>query len=277
MKDEIQNLNFSSNVIVEEDFDPLQDNEPDLEDESGEFYGEFNKKEPEELTAVIVDSRSAEERIDDLFTKMKYRRRVLLDILDLCQKPQPIKSVNEVVEANQKHDRSVFSTANFCTALEHAGALRRQDKHGALIDDENLSKPKTVVIDGVEYLEAAEITEVLWAATDEGLAALKANQPLSHLLNMLENDPHYKPIYKRVLTLCAQEGGASADVLGKAIDDDPVVQEPRRYAPYFFERLESCEALTWESTWKITKIGTKALEALDGVQDETLITLLEGE
>ena len=43
------------------------------------------------------------------------------------------------------------------------------------------------------------------------------------------------------------------------MDDDPLVQKPRLYAPHFIDKLEKCDALEWADTWTTTEIGREGL------------------
>lgn len=254
--------------VDEFEFDPLEDTEPIFDEDSDEFYGEYQARDDISRTTVLEDNRPAEERIEELFNRMKLRRKVLIGILDFCREPQAVEATNELVATLQQNDRSVFSGASFCAALEKAGALVKQTAEGKVITEEAPEEPEVVVVDGVEYLEARPQVDVFFKTTREGLAVVEADKPLERLTELFEADERYKPVYKRILTLCAEEGGASADELGTAVDKDPLVQEPRLFAPHFFEKLERCDALYWSKTWQTTEIGTKGLELLADVVDQ---------
>lgn len=251
-------------IFVESDteFDPLEDFEPGEEDETDEFYGEFEAREDISTTTILEDNRPAEERIAELFGRMKLRRKVLLSILECCAEPQAVATVNDLVATLQENDRSVFSAASFCAALEKAGALIKLNEDGTVLDEETPTEPKVVEIDGVQYLEAQPTIEVYWKTTSEGLKAVESNKPLERLMQLFEKDASYAPIYERILQLCSTEEGVTADELGEAVDKDPLVQEPRLFAPHFFEKLEQCEALVWQKTWRITNIGKQGFEYL---------------
>ena len=188
--------------------------------------------------ASRVDERPADERTDELLTTMAPRRAVLLAILAQCREAQAVAAVNAHVDELQKHNFSVYSAANLCTLLERAGALERVTADGEPAEQVDL-EPQTVVVDGVEYLEARE--------------------PLERLRELLEQDAAYEDIYARILTLCAAEGGATTSSINDAVDHDPLVQQPRLYGPRFVDRLEKCGALIWQSTWVTTEVGRAAL------------------
>lgn len=215
-----------------------------------------------------ADERPAEERTADLLASMAPRRKVLLSILAHCFEPRPVAQVNALVDELQQNNFSVYSAANLCALLEKAGALERVTADGQPADDVE-SEPRVVVVDGVEYLEAGDPVEVCWLATDAGRAAVEADKPLERLRDLLDHDAAYLPIYKRILALCAAEGGAKTPDINAAVDNDPLVQKPRFYAPHFVDKLEKCDALAWQKAWVVTEVGRAGLEMLADVIDES--------
>lgn len=269
------NFNLSLNAELDE-FDPLEDFAEDDGEEgrADEFVATVSTAEEaleHEAAGVvqpaIADERPAEERIDDLLTAMAPRRKVLLSILSACAEAQPVSQVNKLVDELQENNFSVYSAANLCTLLEKAGALERITADGEPAEDVEL-EPQVVVVDGVEYLEAVEPVETFWLATDAGRAAVEADKPLERLRALFEKDAAYQVIYKRILTLCAAEGGAKTPDINDAVDKDPLVQKPRFYAPHFVDKLEKCDALAWKKSWVTTDIGQAGLDMLADVVDE---------
>lgn len=215
-----------------------------------------------------ANERPAEERTADLLASMAPRRKVLLSILAHCFEPRPVAQVNALVDELQQNNFSVYSAANLCALLEKAGALERVTADGQPADDVE-SEPRVVVVDGVEYLEAGDPVEVCWLATDAGRAAVEADKPLERLRDLLDHDAAYLPIYKRILALCAAEGGAKTPDINAAVDNDPLVQKPRFYAPHFVDKLEKCDALAWQKAWVVTEVGRAGLEMLADVVDKS--------
>jgi hypothetical protein len=277
MSSSFSDLSFSGESAIDDEFDfddefdPLEDTGPDPEDEdyeeSVDYIGAPELAQQRPTSVEVTDTRSAEVRIAELFTSMAPRRKVLLGILSFCQTPQSVAAVGTEVDRLQENNFSVYTAANLCALLEKAGAVRRVTGDG---DDFAQVKvePRVVEIDGVEYLEPGTPPEAYWLNTDEGRAALEADKPLERLTELFATDAQYLPIYKRVLTLCAQEGGQTAKDLGTAVDSDPLVQKPRLYAPRFIDRLEKCDAVTWVKTWVTTDIGAEGLAMLDDVTDD---------
>jgi hypothetical protein len=255
----------------DDEFDPLQDTGPDPEDddydESIDYIGAPELTQQRPAPVEVADTRPAKARIAELFKAMAPRRKVLLGILSFCQTPQPVATVGAEVDRLQENNFSVYTSANLCALLEKAGAMRRVTQDGADFGQVKV-EPRVVEVDGVEYLEPGTPPEAYWFDTDEGRAALDADKPLERLAELFATDARYLPIYKRVLTLCARAGGQIAKELGVAVDSDPLVQKPRLYAPRFVDRLEKCDAVTWEKTWITTDIGAKGLAMLNDVSDD---------
>ncbi|WP_080801974.1 hypothetical protein [Arabiibacter massiliensis] len=268
------NFNLSLEPDYDE-FDPLEDFEDEAEEgQADEFLATVSPAEDalareaaEAPAAPAADERPAEERTADLLKAMAPRRKVLLGILAYCDAPQPVADVNAHVDELQENNFSVYTAANLCTLLERAGALARVTPDGEPAEDIEV-EPEVVVVDGVEYLEAREPVQICWVATEAGRDALEADKPLERLRALLEEDAAYQVIYKRILTLCAAEGGAKTPDINAAVDDDPLVQKPRFYAPHFIDKLEKCDALAWKKAWIITEIGQAGLDMLADVADE---------
>lgn len=275
MTNDSTNFNLSLDAELDE-FDPLEDSEPETEDDAGGEYLAPAGLTPEAIAAAqpAHDDRPAEERMSDLLTSMAPRRKVLLGILSFCHEPQPVAEVNAYVDELQQNNYSVYTAANLCSLLERAGGLERVTADGGPADDIE-QEPQVVVVDGVEYLEASEPVELFWVATDAGRGAVEADKPLERLRNLLDEDATYLPIYKRILTLCSAEGGAKTPAINDAVDHDPLVQKPRFYAPHFIDKLEKCDALVWEKTWVATEVGRAGLEMLADVVDETATNAAE--
>lgn len=215
---------------------------------------------PDAAPFVVRDERTAEERTRDLFTRMAPHRATLLSILELCTEPQGAFTVYAHVDALRAGDFSVFSGASLCSHLEKAGALER-----IVPEDANPEAPaqlRTVVVDGVEYLEPQKAPEILWVTTPVGAAVLAADDPASRMRELFAREARYLPIFQRILELCAAEDGATVPALGDAVDDDPLVQEPRFYALYFVDLLDKCGAIQWQQTWHITDVGREGLALL---------------
>lgn len=265
MKDEKQS-SLTEEYLLDDDFDPLEEDDVSEEDDDEEIIGYVGTQEDAVTVQEKVDTRPAIERIDELLRTMAPRRKVLLGTIAFCREPQSVSAVNAYIDEMQEYNYSVFTAANLCTLLEKAGALVRITEDGKVADDVEAT-PKTVIIDGVEYLEAQDPVEIQWLSTEDGIEALEADKPLERLNELFAEDELYLTIYERILRLCAASDGATVAVINEAVDNDPLVQKPRLYAPHFIDKLEKCDALTWRKAWQITDIGQTGLELLSQIED----------
>ena len=94
------------------------------------------------------------------------------------------------------------------------------------------------------------------------LTVRAAHREGSALEELLASDTEsvYLPVYERVLAFCAQEPRTKPQI-DAIVDDDPLVQKPRRYSNHFIELLENREALSWhDGGWNATELGRRYLE-----------------
>lgn len=267
MKEESTSSLLNNDLALDEEFDPLEDLEPDEEDaELDSTVGYLGTPDEVQDEKTEHDDRPAEERIEELLDRMTHRRKILLSTIAFCREPQEISKVNDHIDELQADNYSVYSAATLCGLLEKAGALDRIYTDGEPAEELS-AEPEVVVVDGVEYLEAKAPVEVFWKASEEGLAIVDADKPLDRLEVLFEEDVRYLPIYKRILTLCSAEGGATTPSINSKVDNDPLVQKPRLYGPHFVDKLEKNDALTWKKVWIITNTGKAALDLLADVDD----------
>lgn len=207
-------------------------------------------------------SRPASERIEELFRRMDRQRAVLRAVVGFCEEPRPLASIAEEVRPLQERHRSVFGIEGICSQLENAGALERVLANGEPYAYDENAEPEVEVVDGVERLKPNEPPVVHWRATEDGRVALRKRDPLAKLEKLFDEDAAYSPIYQTVLEMCSADGGAKMGELSKAVDDNPLVQEPRFYAAHFVNNLEACDAVSWEPGWVATEVGLRGLELL---------------
>jgi hypothetical protein len=245
-------------------YDPLADLEADGAhiDESGGQQGPRTDLQAKALYASVSTDRSSSQRIEDLFVALAPRRRVLLSILAFLDTPKRSDALQQKVEELQTYDSSVYSGYNFSLLLSEAGAIQKQKEDGSAYDEEEEQLPDIVEIDGMKFFKPTDGKQVFWLITDEGRAYLEADDPFGRLAELLAEEPQYHVIYKNVLGACGADTGKTGEQLAKLIDNDPLVQEPRRYSSYFVKKLEDCSALEWAKTWRVTDVGKKGLELL---------------
>lgn len=199
------------------------------------------------------------ERIDRLMAAMKSTSKVLESTISLCEEMQPIDEVNHHINALQLTNASVYSAETLCSLLEDAGALIRVYEDGTPAA-EATNEPIVVTIDGVDYLETPELRPSFWIASEDGKAHLAKLDHDLELRKLFEDQPEYAGIYQLVLGACSNDSGATAQALATLVNDDPRVQNPRRYSGYFVDQLQERSAIEWTgSTWRITPTGSKIL------------------
>lgn len=243
-------------------YDPLDGPDQAAGEGEGAAGGAPLQDGPSPAPEERADTRPASERTAELFKRMARQQRLLLAILNHCTAPQTFASIRERVGALQEKHRSIFSLDGVCGQLEGAGALARVFENGEPYVYEDDAEPETEVVDGVECIKPKEPPAVYWLTTDAGRAVLASYDPAAKLAKLLKDDRAYRSIYERVLTMCAQDGGATMPELSKAVDSDPLVQSPRFYAAHFVNNLEACDAVSWEPNWVATEIGREGLEML---------------
>jgi hypothetical protein len=239
---------------------PKADDEDSDESEGQQrLHAEYQAKLRDASTA---DDRCASQRVEDLFVALAPRRRVLLGILSFLDVPRRSDALQQKVEELQEHDFSVYSGYNFSLLLDEAGAIKKVNEDGSSFDEETEQLPDIVEVDGIKFFKPTDGKQVFWLITDEGRAYLEADNPFGRLTGLIAQESRYRPIYKRLLEFCGNEAGRSAEELAGLIDNDPLVQKPRKYFSYFVKKLEDCNALVWAKKWRTTEWGEKGLELL---------------
>lgn len=243
----------------EDEFDPLAEDfsvERDAEDE-GIVDLPIVPEMPESVreNSVFDKERFAtpEEAIEELMRRNPGRKPVFLKIIELCCGGKTTTEVAEAVAAEQAENRSVYTPLSLCAILERAGALTSEVPETA---DEVHEE------DGVEYLEIKEAPDATWTSTDAGLTVLAHHREGGALRELLtsETEAPLVPVYERVLAMCAEAPRKKSEI-DAVVDDDPLVQKPRRYSNHFIELLENREALAWhDGGWNTTELGRRYLE-----------------
>lgn len=243
-------------------WDPLADYDEAEEDESEGQLGPHSELHAQVRYAPKPEGLPAAERIERLFENLATRRRVMLGILAYVEEPRRADALQAKVDELQAHDKSVYNGFGFSQLLEEAGAIERVAEDGSPYDEEAEQAPDIVEIDGVRFYRPTDGKQVFWRATDEGRAYLRADNPEGRMAALFADQARYRPIYRRVLELCAGEG-CSRMALEAAVEADPLVQDPRRFCSFFTKGLEDVGALTWDGLWKTTTVGACGLALLN--------------
>lgn len=133
-----------------------------------------------------------------------------------------------------------------------------------------------VLVDGEPYegtLEDLQKDESvpLEAEFEDRLTLTQAGHELAESIDpdftmkeLINERPHYKTIYTRVLNLCSAEAGASRETLEAVVEQDGRVNNPegkRVYPQYFLDALESAGGIEWNGAWHTTAAGKRVLKA----------------
>ena len=267
-----------------EDFDPAAEGEdPDAE---GIVDLPIMAELPEEIKVKSVFDKecfaSAQDAIEELLRRNPGRKPIFLQIIEACCEERTSEEVAQVVEQAQAENRSVYTPQSLCSILERAGALtsRTEETEQAetRAEDAVAGKPEgsadvvpdaadepqapAVEADSIDAREIAAPPVTYWTSTDEGLTVLASHKEGAALEELLTSEVEsvYLPIYERVLAFCAQAPRPKPQI-DAIVDDDPLVQKPRRYSNHFIELLENREALSWhDGGWNATELGRRYLE-----------------
>ena len=260
--------------------------EPEEPDVSSPFLpntegrSEFLPPDPERVPTVdaVIKNHSeeyalrpAEEKTHDLFTQMRPQRVTLHSIIRLATgTPRTTAELDDPANYQYQRKYSIYTTANFCTMLEAAGALKRVFADGSDYVQTEV-EPDIEIIDGEEFYVPSMPPEIYWLATQAGIDEVAKDNPLERVEKILNRHEELKGIYKRVLNMAAAEDGVTIEVLSEKIDRNPIIAEPRNYfVQYFVENLEATDSIVWSNNkWHITEVGKQALEMLADVEEDT--------
>ena len=249
-----------------DDFEPAQDGvDPD---EDGIVDLPVMAEMPEEVKVKSVFDKdrfaSAQDAIEELLHRNPGRKPVFLQVIEFCCDEHTSEEVAQLVEQAQAENRSVYTPQSLCSILERAGALVSRTEESEAPEEQgegDLPAEQDCDSEAEAHMPAAHPT-TYWASTDEGLTVLAAHREGSALEELLASDTEsvYLPVYERVLAFCAQEPRTKPQI-DAIVDDDPLVQKPRRYSNHFIELLENREALSWhDGGWNVTDLGRRYLE-----------------
>lgn len=265
----------------EEDFDPLADDFDDSIfdgiEEDDEAVTEFLVPDASRIETVegtlgresdSYRQRPASERTAELFAQMKPYRLMLLELIRTCDQPQPTEAMMKKFATLHANFKSTYSGANLLSMLEAAGAIDCITEDGRPYREVEVEPVVKTDENGVEYLAPGQAPAMFWVAADAGRAVMEANDPQARIAQLFANEERYLPVFKRILRLAKQEDGVSVAQLSAAVDDDPLVQEPRYFVQHFLKNLERHEAVAWcNNSWVTTDFGKKLLANLADVDD----------
>ena len=202
------------------------------------------------------------EEVYALMENVGANRHILLEILGFCEKPRSSEEIDALVEPLLRYRRSVYTPIIFRDMLKKSGALEYIFEETE--DDEAVEAMGNR--DG-ELLVVAERPDGLWLSTPSALEYLKEHNPQTALAQLLDKELDLRPIFLRILEFCAEKDRTASE-LSALVDDDPLVQHPRRMSGYFVAKLEDLGVLVWEGAWKTSALGLSALGATEDLSHE---------
>jgi hypothetical protein len=241
----------------DDEFDPFADGDfVEEDDDSIEEVPELTEL-PESIkkSGVYDAARYAtpEEAIETLLKKNPGRKPVMLALIEYCTQTRTASEVEAFVEAAQASNHSVYNGSTYGRMLVTAGALT----FTPAVTAEEASEDN-----GVEYLEIVDEQEATWTATDAGLAVVSAHREGSGLRDLLVKEAVYEPVYRKLLAFVYEQPRKKPEI-DALINDDPLVQSPRRFASHFVELLESREGMAWQDgRWTLTDLGRRFWEEI---------------
>ena len=207
----------------------------------------------------VRDERPARERLAELMARLGSQRDTAVAVLRLCAAPQTVDALKPEVARLQRQNFSVLDAPILCNLLERAGGLAKVTPTGEPYPAD-AGEPQLVEEDGASYYEVRPAPPVCWATTSEGRDLAAEQNPAQALKHLLESEEEYRAVYVDILARCATEGGMAMKALDSEFKDHPQLQEPRRYASYFIDRLEAAGGVAWTGSWETTDTGRALLD-----------------
>lgn len=269
---------FDYGLERQSEYDPFDAPDDFTDDAESEVDGALPPAPSRPVGRITVPDRANAskepgERIADLFDRFATRRRVLLGVLRFLKERRSAADVRAEVDRLQEYDYSVYDSANYCLLLEEAGAIVKVEEDGTPFAAQVERTPEIVVIDDVKYYKPLGYRPVFWDLTEAGLVALEAESSDDRVGQLFSEEARYVSIYQRILLAGMEPGGVAMAELNSMFVNDPLLQSPRYYASRFLQRLERCDAMVWEGTWKTTEVGVAAIDKAASAA----LTLEEGE
>lgn len=274
-------------LIVEDDlFDPFDEEGEEPEPDEQPLIGApLDDEQAEKLP--VLDLRTPRQRIEDLMEQMPGQRRTILRMIDYCREERSVSEMDERYAQLHEYSYSVYSAVIFRELLEEAGAIRyipaegeigQEAASGSAKGSEGVegnpakaaAQPEGVVrevyFDGeeeveFEFLEIADNPAGTWVATEDGLTVVDAQDDFKKVQDLLGKEPQYLPVYRQILDYCRESARSAKDV-DALVANEPLLQEPRRFAGYFIGRLEREGALEWRGGWIATDVGCAILTSI---------------
>ena len=244
--------------VIDDDFDPLADlglDDGERDDAEADYLPPIPDADKRVVPPVVP--LPVAERIEKLLAGIPGQQFRLLHAVAFCEEPKTMDEVAADLDAAYPATTSVYGSAQVVQLLERDGALERivdGDAADAAVVDEAASAEDE---DG--FISVTPAAPCRYRATRAGLDAIAAHVNEGLVVEKVKEDERYLPIFQRVLEMTAREGGCPTKELDRAVDGDPLCQEPRRFCGFFRGKLEETGAIEWRAAWTITELGRSVL------------------
>lgn len=222
--------------------------------------GRRTRVESCEITIGAPGSVDAEARTADLLLSYPSLRHALYRALECCQSFRTTAEVEEAVTPLIPRS-SVYSAVVLLDWLYRAGALERSACEAEADEALSVEVSASATSGAPSTNDAASQGTGHWQTTLVGIAVLERFAP-SRLLRELQEteDARHLHIYPIVLAFCDEEPRSTKEI-DTLLVDHPDLQNPRRYASYFINKLGEVGAIEWNGKWSTTEIGRTAIQA----------------
>ncbi len=228
-------------------------------------------------SGIAAPEKSAAERLDMLFDRMKAYRRQLLAVIEYCVEPKELEDVNALIAKMQEHSVSVFAPEGLCNLLEAAGGLVRLDAEGNPFDPA-LVEPREIVVDGVAYYEIPEEdVKSFYQSTADAIALLGHDDRAERIDALFEERMGYMFVIRAILELASAEEGTQIKAIEEAVLHDERFAGSKWRPNSFLNKLEEADAVAWQGSWKITDYGRELLANIvsDSVSADDVTSALD--
>jgi len=269
---------------LDDNFDPLEDANI-VDDEEVEDY-DYLPPIPDADKSVVPEpvQLTTREAMDKLIAGIPGQKFRILHVINLCREPRTMEEIAEDLERDFPQKTSVYDAYRMIQLVEEAGGIVSLGDEDDEADEEvetattveteaelaqnapaesTSSDEELEDLEEVEYLSVEKTEPKIYQASEEGLAIYDENVGAGVVLEMLQDDPKYLPIYQEILEMICADGGATTQALYDAINDKEILKNPRRHCSFFLNKLEEVSAANFDHVWQATELGHEALAQLN--------------
>lgn len=266
--------------------------EENLPDEDSSFeedvFGEEPYMQTHELEEDKADGEAGEEdgrackkkekphEVADVFKAAPGCQKLLMSTMEACREMLTPSELDSFMKEMLSQNRTVLRPVELRKLLERYGAIEYipSEEEKAVREEEEFREAQKAAgaaqeelneqyeVDEEGYLVIKTPEEGKWALTAAGAAYLDADPIGVATSQLFTKDSVYVPVYIVLLELL--EGSAATKrEIDDAVDNHPLVQNPRLYSGYFLSNLENIDAAEWKNDkWHVTEHGLDVLDEL---------------